>query len=134
MRFCLSTTALFLISTAQCSLAQTWTQKLPTASPSGREAPAMAYDAARQQVVLFGGQGETSFNQFADTWVWDGTTWAQKFPTIHPSARVLHAMAYDAARQQVVLFAGAGTGYNPLGDTWVWDGSNWTQKFPVTVP
>src|ERR1035441_987092 len=73
------------------------------ASPSGREAPAMAYDAARQQVVLFGGQGETSFNQFADTWVWDGTTWAQKFPTIHPSARVLHAMAYDAARQQVVL-------------------------------
>ena len=77
-----------------------WTQKSP-ASPSSRSLHAMAYDAARGQVVLFGGYGGGFRN---DTWVWDGTTWAQKSPATSPSSRYGHAMAYDAARGQVVLF------------------------------
>jgi hypothetical protein len=37
-------------------------------------------------------------------------------------------MAYDAARQEVVLFGG----YRPgvVGDTWTWDGSTWTLVDP----
>jgi hypothetical protein len=90
----------------------------------------MAYDAARGQVVLFGGSdGSRLLN---DTWVWDGTNWVQKFPANAPPARLAHAMAYDAARGQVVLFGGASFG--SFSDTWVWDGTNWVQKFPGDQP
>ena len=44
----------------------------PTA-PSPRYDAGMAYDAARGQVVLFGGQDAFSF--FGDTWTWDGAAW-----------------------------------------------------------
>jgi hypothetical protein len=39
----------------------------------------MAYDAATQTVVLFGGSGNGGV-QFTDTWNWNGTTWTQQFP------------------------------------------------------
>jgi uncharacterized protein (TIGR03437 family) len=89
----------------------------------------MAYDSKHNQVVLFGG-GSPFLN---DTWVWDGSTWAQKFPETSPPPRYHMALAYDAAHGEVVLFGGSGhIGY--YNDTWVWDGSNWTQKFPNQSP
>jgi hypothetical protein len=60
-------------------------------------------------------------------------TWAQASPANSPSQRQFHAMAYDTAHGQVVLFGGFNiSGY--LGDTWVWVGTNWTQKSPSTSP
>ena len=41
-----------------------------------------------------------------------------------PRARCGHAMAYDAAHGQIVLFGGTTRGL--LGDTWTWDGTDWT--------
>ena len=80
----------------------TWIQVSPTRSPSPRFAPAMAYDSAHGQVVLFGGFGS---DFLGDTWIWDGINWTQKFPAGNaPPPRAVHAMAYDAARGQVVLF------------------------------
>lgn len=60
----------------------------------------------------------------SDTWEWDGTNWEQKAPAAAPSARQRHALAYDSARQRVVLFGGMerksnGT-YVDLNDTWEW--------------
>jgi Galactose oxidase, central domain len=52
--------------------------------------------------------------------------WTQK-QDVGPSARGGHAIAYDAARQRVVLFGGRAAGATPQGDTWEWDGENWTQ-------
>jgi uncharacterized protein (TIGR03437 family) len=86
----------------------------------------MAYDAARGQVVLFGGERVEHSSILDDTWVWDGTSWALKAPQLRPTARSGHAIAYDAARGQVVLFGGVGWG-NGL-DTWTWDGTNWNPK------
>jgi hypothetical protein len=83
-----------------------WVQKFPANSPPGAIGHAMAYDAARGQVVLFGGWDGSGLN---DTWVWDGSNWVQKFPA-NPPGRYWHAMAYDAARGQVVLFGGYGYG------------------------
>jgi hypothetical protein len=40
-------------------------------------------------------------------------------------------MAYDAARREVVLFAGGGGG---LSDTWTWDGSTWNEQHPSSSP
>ncbi len=59
-------------------------------------------------------------------------TWTQKFPQTSPPARDDHAMAFDSAHGQVVLFAGYGM--PDFDDTWVWDGSNWTQKSPASSP
>ena len=107
-----------------------WTPSMPWVGPSVRYSHAMAYDAARQKVVLFGGTGG---GYHGDTWQWDGTNWIQSTPAVSPSARDQHAMAYDAARQRVVLFGGY-DGSSVVGDTWEWDGTNWTQLAPASSP
>lgn len=111
--------------------ALTWTQQNPITSPAPRSSSAMVYDAARAQVVLFG--GTITSGSVNDTWIWDGTNWTQQFPATSPPARAAHAMAYDAAHNQVVLFGGSTSG-GPLNDTWIWDGVNWTQKSPSASP
>jgi len=42
-------------------------------------------------------------------------------------------MAYDAARGQVVLFAGLPAG-DLSSETWTWDGHAWTQRHPAVSP
>ena len=107
-----------------------WTKKLPANSPTPRFLITMAYDEARQEILMFGGLGGPNGNlTFNDTWAWNGVNWALKSPTHQPSPRGGYAMAYDEARQQIVLFGGAS-----LYDTWTWDGTDWTQQAPATVP
>ena len=60
-------------------------------------------NTARKRVVLFGFVYPPARS---DTWEWDGNTWLERSPTTSPSVRFGHAMAYDAARQRVVLFGG----------------------------
>jgi len=56
--------------------------------------------------------------------------WTQRTPEISPSARDVHAMAYDSARGVTVLFGGI-----PGSDeTWEWDGTHWSQRFPAASP
>ncbi|MBL8723801.1 MAG: hypothetical protein JNK49_07125 [Planctomycetes bacterium] len=86
----------------------------------------MAFDAARGRMVMFGGRSGSV--QLRDTWEWDGTRWLQRFPANAPSGRNQHAMAYDAARQCVVLHGGSGIGPVGSSDTWEWHGSDWAQR------
>jgi uncharacterized protein (TIGR03437 family) len=112
-----------------------WTPESPQTSPPARYGHAMAYDSTHGQVLLFGGRGENQSSPLLnDTWVWDGSNWTQKFPQTSPPSRFGHAMVYDPAHGQVLLFGGSDGSSSPLGDTWVWDGSNWTQKSPQTSP
>jgi len=92
--------------------------------PQARVGHAMAFDAARQCVTLFGGDSLAG-TLFGDTWAWDGEDWTQ-VQNIGPSARAFHALAYDTARSRLVLFGGRSAA-GPLGDTWEWDGDDWTQ-------
>jgi uncharacterized protein (TIGR03437 family) len=111
-----------------------WTRQIPSNFPSARSGPAMAYDSAHSQVVLFGGSFGGVSN---DIWAWDGSNWSEKSPQNRPPARVDHAMVYDSAHGQTVLFGGFPSTFvlgDPFGDTWVWDGSNWTQKGPQNTP
>jgi len=103
-----------------------WTRKTPAQSPPPRQQAAMAYDALRREIVLFGGAEAAGFG---DTWGWDGTNWSRKSPAHSPPVRAGHAMAYDAARGEVVMFGGTST-----ADTWVWDGTDWREKTPVDKP
>jgi hypothetical protein len=108
-----------------------WTQKTSTPAYPVHNSATMVYDAARGEVVQFG--GNTTAQWTAETWTWNGSTWTQKNPENVPHLRGDSALAYDAARRQVVMFGGDGY-YLWLNDTWVWDGANWTQKFPSQVP
>src|SRR5215218_4012122 len=100
-----------------------WTQKQDV-GPSARGAHAMAYDPARERVVLFGGRAGGGTLQ-GDTWEWDGADWTQVADT-GPDARRGHALAYDSNRQRTVLFGGQ-AGPALRADTWEWDGADWTQ-------
>ena len=64
----------------------------------------MAYDAARGNVVLFGGGGPPGF--LSDTWTWNGSQWTQRFPASNPPGRDNSGVTYDVARAKVVLFGG----------------------------
>ncbi len=129
---------LLLLLCAAAMAAQTapsWTNDSRAVSPMARDSHAMAYDSAHARTVLFGGissSGQTPV-EFNDTWVWDGANWTEESPEASPPARQNHAMAYDSAHGQAVLFGGyfQTTEY---GDTWVWDGTNWTQESPATSP
>jgi hypothetical protein len=108
------------------SPSRTWTL-LTAVGPSARSHSAIAYDTARQRLVLFGGDDGAPGG---DTWEWVGAGWALISPggVGEPSARWGHAMVYDAARQQIVLFGGYDGEFR--SDTWVWDGTRWTQVSP----
>lgn len=108
--------------------AQGWRQLIPPSSPPGREAAAMAYDAATDRVVLFGGVDFRNSHVFGDTWMWDGQTWTEMHPASSPSPRFFASMTYDAQRREIVLFGG------PDNQTWIWDGVTWTERQPQTVP
>jgi hypothetical protein len=51
----------------------------------------MAFDAARKEVVLFGGESPPS-GVAADTWAWDGHFWTQVSDT-GPQSRLGHVMS-----------------------------------------
>jgi hypothetical protein len=110
-----------------------WIERSPAASPTPRYGHAMAYDAARGRVVLFGGYDFLAGIFRADTWEWDGTNWIEVTPETSPPGRFGQAMAYDASRGRIVMFGGAGED-GELGDTWEWDGSAWIERAPAASP
>jgi len=58
-------------------------------------------------------------------------TWMRRVsngPSVHPSARIGHAMAYDSARGVTVLFGGLDRSGAHCDDTWEWNGEIWRQR------
>jgi hypothetical protein len=86
----------------------------------------MAFDDARDEIVLYGGRGDS--DDFADTWILAGSSWSE-CDVQGPGPLNVHEMAYDPGRERVVLFGGfhAGATY---ADVWEWDGEAWEQMLP----
>jgi hypothetical protein len=103
-----------------------WTMADSATGPSGLVHHAMAYDARRQRVVLYGG-ATADRHAAGDTWEWDGARWT-RVATDGPGPRVGHRMAYDPARGVTVLFGGASD-----STTWTWDGKTWV-RYAVDAP
>ena len=100
-----------------------WIPRAP--GPPARSYAAMAYDADRGRVVIFGGRA--SPDDLDDTWEWDGNVWTKLEPPKRPPAGG-HTMVYDSTRKKTVLFA------RTIAQTWEWDGQDWEQRFPSQSP
>ena len=79
-------------------------------APPARSDAAMAYDSSRDEIVLFGGRGGSTFG---DLWIFDlGTnTWSQPGTAgTAPSARYAHGATYDSTNDRFVVFCGRASG------------------------
>lgn len=109
----------------------TWQPQFSVHSPSPRTAHSLAFDAARGEVLLFGGYHPTS-GPLSETWAWNGVDWSQKFPLHVPPSRQAAGMAYCSRSGCIVLFGGADQSAR-LADTWDWNGADW-QAATLTQP
>ncbi len=103
-----------------------WSQKFPVTSPALTGA-AIAFDAARGYVVLFGSNADPSTcnpGVPGETWTWNGTTWTQLHPAVAPDecAGLGATMVYDAAHQRDLVVCDCA-----FRATWLWDGVNWAK-------
>lgn len=105
----------------------TWQQR-SSGGPKPRWDAAMTYDAARGEVVLYGGTEDQG--TFGDTWVWNGSYWREHFGIAGPGPRGCPSMTFDDRRCRVILFGGDSND----NDTWEWDGSSWTKVQTATMP
>jgi hypothetical protein len=107
-----------------------WALRTPAHAPPERYNHAMAYDAARQQIVLFGGMDVSTQKPTNDTWVWNGADWKKMSPSTVPPVRYWQSMAYDPVHEQIVMFGGKDSHGFDMNDTWIWDGSDWADASP----
>jgi hypothetical protein len=128
-----------------------WDRLTPTPLPAAWPKPlgghAMAWDARRKKLVVFGGYDFVQIdflNPHADLWELDSATltWTNRTPAVLPASwpapRYLHALVYDSARDKTVLFGGwTSTNNFPIyDDLWEWDGDSgtWTDRTPSPRP
>ena len=104
-----------------------------TGGPLPREGHRMVYDEGRQRVVLCGGLGLIGGTVLNDTWEWDGAVWVERFGIPAPQIQQASAIAYDRARQRVVLHGGYWNG-NDTGAVYEYDGQQWQQRVAVDGP
>lgn len=114
----------------------TWLQITATSStgtlPGGRIFAAFAWDAARQKIVMFGGQ---SVGTYTDLWEYSNAIWTSipLVPNAPPAPRYGASFAYSPARGKLVLYGGIVNNANVAADTWEYDGT-WTQGVSALSP
>jgi hypothetical protein len=104
-----------------------------SAAPASRVQPGLAGDDIHQDVVLFGGRGPGGA-VLADTWVWDGRSWAERHPLHSPSPRRAAAISSDPYGGGILLVGGIGPNGEVLADNWEWDGLDWQLLAPQGAP
>ncbi len=119
-----------------------WSPATPSSIvPSAREGHALVCDAQNKLMVLFGGRDRSG--DLGDTWTYDPATnaWTEMRPPSAPSPRREHAMVYDSANGEVLLFGGVKIQYSPYlieyyGDTWTYNVSanRWLQRMAQPAP
>ncbi|HEY3926691.1 MAG TPA: cell wall-binding repeat-containing protein [Acidothermaceae bacterium] len=121
-----------------------WAKHNQMTGPGWRSAPALGYDAATKQVVMFGGFGDPTCPQtdaaysLDDTWTWNGSIWTQQHPATVPPQATDGCAAYDPASGHLIMFGGNDViptaGGEAFGDTWQWTGTNWVKLTPASHP
>jgi hypothetical protein len=107
-----------------------WNQLNLPALPFARSSAAVGVNESNGKAVLFGGLADINP---VNTWVYNGTTWSEKFPQTQPLWVYAGSAAFDANLNAVVLFGG-GSGGIDQDTTWKWSGSNWIQLLTTQSP
>jgi hypothetical protein len=116
-----------------------WTNLTQGPAPPASAGDLLAYDAAANRFVEFGGWNGTTLNE---TWTLDPTTgaWTQLHPSFAPPARADAAFVYDSIDGRCYLFGGwtqysNGT-YVRYDDTWSFSlaTDRWTELSPAISP
>lgn len=132
---CSSVTFSLALATAlhgHCLAQMRW-QLLPdAASPTPRFQAALAFDAVRGEVLMFGGNAPGGRTD--ETWSFDGARWRRLTPTSTPAARSTFDMVARDAHGDVILFGGVDRGDRPRNDTWRWNGQDWVEMTPARAP
>ncbi|MFI5007642.1 MAG: choice-of-anchor A family protein, partial [Solirubrobacterales bacterium] len=106
---------------------QSWARTCPGgAAPSARQAPAAAYDATGDRLLVFGGLSGAG-TALGDLWVLDDASGAGRMPSWRaratgagPTARRSASLVLDPASGQALLFGGCGdTCDAAAADAWV---------------
>lgn len=119
--------------------ARTWTLRSQS-GPAPRTQMGLAFDAARNRTVLFGGRTEHGDDfQYGDTWVWNGWagTWTEHRGQDVP-ARLRVGLVYHAGLEAILSVGGIveyidyGRAGHPISrawqpDTWSWEGVDWVR-------
>lgn len=100
--------------------------------PAARELGGVAYDAARDVLVLYGGRTNNGTRCLSDTWEWDGQTWTE-FTGTSPAVCSHFMMEYAAGLGRVVVFGGADDALGTHAGMWAWDGAAW-EPLAVDTP
>jgi hypothetical protein len=110
--------------------ARAWTEVTPLtgAQPPPRSGQAMAFDSARNVVVLFGGLNFAATDFLADTWEWStiSKTWTNVTPASSPTKRQGARLVYDGATGQTLLIGGVDN-QKYFDETWAWRSGAWTR-------
>ncbi|WP_437819422.1 hypothetical protein [Sorangium sp. So ce1078] len=105
-----------------------WQEQMPNGPAAGGGAT-LAYDAARDRIVLTGGASHTNGTVRQDTWLFDGEAWTKADAAESPASQYAGA-AHDRARELVVLVRPVdGT----ASETWEWNGTAWS-RIAATTP
>lgn len=108
-----------------------WTERAPIVPSSHSHGAGLAYDKSLGVTVLFGGgvgNFGTTFYGTNRIWHWDGSAWSLTPPIPYyegPGDRRWLAMAYDEARENIVLDGGRMAGPSSGGSAWKFDGFAW---------
>ncbi|HEV2450275.1 MAG TPA: PKD domain-containing protein, partial [Thermoplasmata archaeon] len=102
--------------------------------PASRSAPALAYDPALHEVILFGGYA-VNVSAYGDTWAFSNGTWTDLTTTLTsaPPARWEPGFVWDAADGYLLLFGGRDVPQF-FNDSWSFNASGWTQLHPKSSP
>lgn len=114
-----------------------WTKMFPSVKPEARESHAMAYDAADDRMIMFGGNCvSTGFSN--ETWSYNYNTnnWTKMFPSNKMAVRYGPAMTYDPRYEQVIMVGGYFQPPSYADDTWFYNfkTNNWTKMYPSSRP
>ncbi len=119
--------------------ASTWTERtIQGSKPTQRYGHAMAFDATRGKVVVFGGSDISTGGSRNDLWDWDPTTgaWAQRLTGSEsgtPSGRMYASLASDDAHARLELVAGESASSGSYG-TGGYYGSGGSAGMPILPP
>jgi hypothetical protein len=112
-----------------------WTLRTPSGSaPRRRFSAGLAYDAAREKVIMVGGNVNSSPYEPDGTWEYDPVALTWMHPTANPGPLAGGQMVYDIARARAVILGASQYGaYGTAGLLWEYDASG-TQDLRLDIP